>query len=212
MILGSHNSMTYLPSKKWWMWFFRFMACCQGRDFKKQYELGVRFFDFRLIFKYGKKYLDEPMFCHGQMVFDDKVGINDVLTWLNEQGGVYVRLIFERGDDLSKDYFVNWCSKVEEKYPEIKFVDFRDKKSWKNLHPSKNNYPCTLLDKYASCNQTGVNKWKGILRSKNWSGLLIDDLWPWIYSKLNNRKNYLKYKNEDVILMLDFVNEKLVVR
>jgi len=48
MILGSHNSWSYLPPKKWYMKPFRFTAQCQDWDIKTQYEHGVRCFDLRL--------------------------------------------------------------------------------------------------------------------------------------------------------------------
>ena len=51
MILGSHNSWSYLTPRKWWMKLFRFVAQCQDYDIKTQYEqFGVRCFDLRLKF------------------------------------------------------------------------------------------------------------------------------------------------------------------
>ena len=52
MILGSHNSWSYLPPKHWWMWSFHFMAKCQRVDIREQYEkYGVRCFDLRVRWK-----------------------------------------------------------------------------------------------------------------------------------------------------------------
>lgn len=70
--------------------------------------------------------------------------------------------------------------------------------------------PAPLVDKYASCNQTGETKWKGILKAKNYSGLLIDDIWPWIYAVIHNKKTLKNYKNHDVVLLMDFVEKNYV--
>ena len=55
MILGSHNSWSYLPPRRWWMRPIAFMAKCQRVDIRTQYErYGVRCFDLRVRFnKYG---------------------------------------------------------------------------------------------------------------------------------------------------------------
>ena len=55
MILGSHNSWSYLPPKHWWMWPIHFMAKCQRVDIREQYEkYGVRCFDLRVRWKKWK--------------------------------------------------------------------------------------------------------------------------------------------------------------
>ena len=36
--IGSHNSMTYLPPKKWYMYPFKFVAKCQSSTIEEQYE------------------------------------------------------------------------------------------------------------------------------------------------------------------------------
>lgn len=212
MILGTHNSMTYLPPSKWWMYLLRFTAKCQRLDFKQQYEAGVRFFDLRLIFKYRGVHLDKPLFCHGPIVYDSsEADIFFVLEWLNSRIGskVYVRFLLEKGDDTDKECFARWCSHVEEFFENICFTEARAKNGWAELYRFKGGMPCSLVDRYASCNRSGVNRWKGLLRSKNWSGLLIDDVWPWIYARLHNRKNYATYKDMDVVLLLDFIDRNL---
>lgn len=50
MKLASHNSMTYLPIKKWWLKPFRFIAQCQNKTIEEQYQAGVRMFDIRIAF------------------------------------------------------------------------------------------------------------------------------------------------------------------
>ena len=77
MLLGSHNSLSYLPPKKWYMKPFHFMARCQSVDYVKQYEeYGIRLFDIRLWF--NEK--GEIEVRHGLFVFNiDIKGISDFL-------------------------------------------------------------------------------------------------------------------------------------
>ena len=90
MILGSHNSWSYLKGKKWWLRPFGFMAKCQKYDIKTQYEkYGVRCFDLRILYKNG-----EFTIAHG--FFDYKYTLQDLekdLDWLHEKGDTYVRIL-----------------------------------------------------------------------------------------------------------------------
>mgnify|MGYP004568968497 CR=1 FL=1 len=47
-MLGSHNTMSYLPATKWWMKLITPWHRCQDRDIINQYNKGVRYFDIRL--------------------------------------------------------------------------------------------------------------------------------------------------------------------
>ena len=46
-MLGSHNSLSYLPIKGWKK-ILRPWVRCQDKSLKVQYELGVRYFDVRV--------------------------------------------------------------------------------------------------------------------------------------------------------------------
>ena len=51
MILGSHNTWSYLKPRKWWQKLLRFTAQCQREDLTMQYvRHDVRCFDLRLRF------------------------------------------------------------------------------------------------------------------------------------------------------------------
>ena len=80
MKIGSHNSLSYIKPKKWYLMPFHFMARCQSKDYVKQYETyGVRLFDVRIWFdKDGN-----PEVRHGLMSFDiDSDGLNDFFEYL----------------------------------------------------------------------------------------------------------------------------------
>ena len=93
MVIGSHNSWSFLKYKKWWMRLFKFMAKCQDANIYDQYEkYGVRCFDLRVKFdKNGK-----PIFSHGAFIY--KYSLDDILSdlsYINKKGDCYVRVIHE---------------------------------------------------------------------------------------------------------------------
>lgn len=67
MIIGTHNSMSYLRPAKWWMRPLKIWAQCQSIDFRAQLYYGVRYFDLRIRFKPDT---GMPYFCHGLMEYD----------------------------------------------------------------------------------------------------------------------------------------------
>ena len=105
MVIGSHNSWSYLTPIKWWMRPFAFMARCQRIDIQKQYEMGVRCFDLRL--RLGKRSvayiahgLVEYNYTLSQLLWD--------LTWLDQKGDCYVRVMhgtIQQPEDASKHHF-----------------------------------------------------------------------------------------------------------
>lgn len=58
--LGSHNTMTYLPVRQWYLKPFWWMARCQSKDIKEQSKY-TDFFDIRVRFDKN----DNPVFAHG---------------------------------------------------------------------------------------------------------------------------------------------------
>ena len=198
MKLASHNSMSFAKPRHWWLWPFRFMARCQSKNLQEQYAKGVRYFDLRIAFKQD----GTPMFAHGSMSF--AYDVYQALDELESLGPCWVRLINERDKDYVR--FITFCIKVSVHYKNLAFVAGRNKKNWSVLYEFTLPEP-KLMDKYASNNVQGVTKWKGLLRAKNWSGTLLDDLWPRYYAKKHNVENRDKYLNSDEadFLMQDFI-------
>ena len=115
MVLGSHNSWSFLNGKKWWMNLFHFVAQCQEHDIKTQYEeYGVRCFDLRV--KYDKD--GNTIFAHGKYVYD--YTIEDVR-------------------------FKAFCNALEETLPNIKFWNGNNLYNGKNDYAFKNRPSCLEL-------------------------------------------------------------------
>lgn len=184
MKIGTHNSMSYLRPKKWYMYLFRFIAKCQQVDIKKQYELGARMFDLRIGYDKNSKL----EFRHGRMTF--KGNVEEALKFLNtRRTKCYIRLILEiKKDDLSQELlFIKDCRKWESEYKKLVFFCGRRKYDWEIIYKFKTPEPI-------------INQ---LVSSMTWKKL--DDWYPWIYARLMNRKNISEYNSKDWLL-IDFIN------
>lgn len=93
-MLGSHNSLSYLPCSKWWMYLINWAAKCQSKNLYEQYHSGVRYFDIRV--RFDKK--EKPVIAHGLVEY--KGVAENYICILNEiakhyKDKVYVRFVLE---------------------------------------------------------------------------------------------------------------------
>lgn len=71
-MIGSHNSLTYLPVKQWYLKPFGWMARCQSKTLNEQFYIyGVRLFDFRVRFDKDGGIIH----AHGPFKFGDRYGV-----------------------------------------------------------------------------------------------------------------------------------------
>lgn len=184
MELGTHNSMTYLKPKKWYLYPFRFVAKCQSMTLEDQYNSGIRLFDIRVTYDRN----GTPEFRHGLMAY--KGDVYNYLNWLNDRKEpIKIRLILEikKPDYLIEIFFIKDCERFKELYPNLTFYEGRRKCDWKQIVtlPTLNvEQPVSSMD--------GPNK--------------LNDLWPWLYAKKHNAESRVKYKDAEYVLM-DFINE-----
>lgn len=188
MKIGTHNSMTYLPPKKWWMCPFNFIAKCQSLSIEEQYKLGARMFDIRVSYdKNGKIELR-----HGLITYDGD--ICSILKYLNSRkksdGQIYVRLILEINNSKEAlrqiPLFLQHCEKFEAKYKKLLFFCARSKYNWKQLYKFKTD-DIDIVQKVSSMDDNKLN-----------------DIWPWLYAKKNNTKSF-RNRDNDKWLLLDFI-------
>lgn len=188
MKLGTHNSMTYLKPKKWYMYPFRFIAKCQKVDIKKQYELGARMFDIRI--HYDKN--GNPEFRHGFMAF--KGDVEGVFKYLNnKKAKCYIRLVLEvikeKGIKEQEAFFIRDCKRWESTYSKLNFFCGCRKLDWKKVYSFSTPEP----------------KINQLVSSTTWKKL--DDWYPWLYAVLMNKKNLANYNSTDWLL-IDFIEIK----
>ncbi len=115
-MLGSHNSMTYLPLTGWSR-LLRPWVRCQSLTLMEQYNAGVRYFDIRIRLVDGKW-----RFCHNNAILGG-YGWNDVIS-VARKAGVYFRFILDirrkpkDAENLKKVYidYIRYCQ-FEAKIP-----------------------------------------------------------------------------------------------
>ena len=189
MVLGSHNSWSYLPVKQWWWRPFAFTARCQRVDIRKQYELGVRCFDLRI-----RSDKDGALqVAHGPFVYNiDLFGLMRHLAFLNKKGDVMVRIIHEvrtgrQYTERERMLFADTCDYFINEYQDIRFWCGRNLFNWQRDYDFINDPTCE--ERYASVSKPAV----------------IDDWWPWVYARMFNHGIREKGTKKDVLLM-DFVD------
>lgn len=197
MILGSHNSWSYLPVRRWWMKPIAFMAKCQRKTIREQYDLGVRCFDLRLYFDdklLGAGSCRQVMYvAHG--IFLYKISgeeLREHLRWLDERGDCYVRILHEAR--TKRQYtkpcvcaFRMMCSFYRYEYPNIRFWCGRNLYDW-------------TVD-YDFCSDPSCEERYGSVSDRKW----LYVWWPWIYARLQNKK-ILEHGTDKDILLVDFID------
>ena len=115
-ILGSHNSWSYLPVRKWWMKPLIFAAKCQDLNIKDQYNIyNVRCFDLRIRFDEN----DGLIVAHGIIEYDiNVIELLRCLKVINSWGNCYIRVIHEvrtkkAHTQFSVNCFKEFCNSIE---------------------------------------------------------------------------------------------------
>lgn len=188
MILGSHNTMTYLPVRQWYFKPLFWTARCQSKTLWEQFQYGARLFDFRVRFNKS----GDLVFAHGPIEF--KGDVNTVLEDLNSwaQGyNVYVRIILEsnsrmKDQDEQEEHFRYFCESIQEDYKNLIFFGGNRKYDWTVIYDFGTQEP-VLDDKYSST-----------------TGSKLDDLWPWLYARTHNKKLLENGTDKDV-LFIDYI-------
>jgi len=177
-MIGSHNTMTYLPVRKWWMSLIKWTAKCQHNSIKWQYEHGARVFDFRIRCRNNN-----IVFAHGLVEY--KLDVT-VAVFIDEFITYYPDCTFEivAEDTLCNDYqydlFDGLINLLKEKHKDKQFVVVKSKKHWINKGIFGINYSREIQDFYV------------------WSKKKFIPF-PWLYYKLNkhieDKSNTLIWKD-----------------
>lgn len=195
-MLGSHNSLSYLPCRKWWMYLINWAAKCQSKTLSEQYHSGVRYFDIRL--KWDDK-KEDWVIAHGLIEYKGNVRrmletLNSLADFYNEK--IYVRFLLEynkRPDDeatkiINLNIFVE-C--MRGKYPNIMY------------HLIETKWDEKVIEEYSK-DIILVHAYSSVLGKKRF-------LWiPYWYSKFHNKESRKTFKStledkDNRVLMLDFV-------
>lgn len=206
MKLASHNTMTYLKPKQWYFrWLLPFIGKCQRIDYIKQHKLGVNGYDLRLF--WGDN--GELEYRHGLIRYSAE-NINEVLSYA-ETNNIIVRVLLEIRD-YNKKYikdinvlhnkFISYCKEIEIKYPKIKFFGGVE----------TGDFNCMLYEFKNKPNNLNVVELHGsvtsLFKSDNKILRVIDDLIPYIYARIMNKRNIRQYsgENDNTYLYIDYTD------
>ena len=171
--IGTHNSMSYLKPKYWYLYPLRWFAKCQNTDIYKQLE-KYNIVDLRVYLNKD----NEWQFRHGLVTYE-YFPIYTLINYINNLGNKIVRLIFDDTNCKDKEYtstqFITFCNDLETEFKNIIFIGGNRKSDWKQCYEFNNNAKHTLLNQFVS----------SIQRNARWYEKLI----PWFYAKRMNDKN-----------------------
>lgn len=208
IILGSHNSMSYLSPRCWWGWLMLPFARCQSKTIDEQIAAGVRCFDIRISFDSNSL----PCFRHGWCQFGGEETLTSVLyrlqSYSNNGYVLYVRVILEepltlwqtirkltgfkvtqKPDDAQASLFYRNCKTLDNKYRDknIIFIGGYRKFDWEHLYDFGNeDIP---VRQYVSSMDYSAPWWQRIL--------------PKYYAKRHNKDKLRQIK--PCINLFDFV-------
>lgn len=192
IVYGSHNTMTYLPIKNWWLFPGLLIARCQNHNIEEQFKNGARVFDLRIYFNTKSKQWE---FAHGLINFKSYDDIHKVVCYIYKfteltNRDIYVRLILEKWSSESEcRQFAKMCKTFEISYPELKFIGGNRKGDWKKLYTFKTNVPDNLNNQWVS----------SMAEDARW----YEKAFPFLYARRMNKKNKIKMKEK--LNLFDFV-------
>lgn len=181
MEIGTHNSMTYLKPKKWYLYPFQFLAKCQNKTIEQQYSEGIRLFDIRISYTKNK----EIEFRHGLMAF--KGNVYKTLRYLNSKNTpTKIRILLEtsKTDKEKEAMFIFDVKSFQQLFPNLTFYEGRRKSNWEQLLSLPTLDICQLVSSMAG---------EGLFK-----------IWPWLYAKVFNKSNIKNY-SEEKPLLIDFL-------
>ena len=149
-IIGTHNSMSYLPPRRWWHRLMLPFARCQSKTIDEQLAAGARCFDLRVSFDRNGM----AQFRHGWCIFGGDETVTSVLMRLQRCGEpIYVRLILDeppsvwnsvnmalgllaaqQPDPVNEYYFPRRCALYQKTYWELTFIGGYRKYDWAQLY------------------------------------------------------------------------------
>ena len=178
-IIGTHNSMSYLPPKHWWQKPINYLfGQCQSTFIYK----NIKAVDIRLVWnkKHGWEY------AHGLVTYGRCANPSSLITYFIGVGIKYVILILERNG--GEEQFMYLCRHLSRMFgSNITFIGGYRKSDWKQLYDF-------------GTNDIPIHQWVGSMADDaRWYERFI----PRLYAKRMNRKNMENLK--EGINLFDFI-------
>lgn len=194
-MIGSHNSFTYLPVKKWWMGLLSPWHRCQKHNVYEQYSKGVRCFDLRI------KCLPYTHITHNNISYIGGMGVllsNIQNLSINANEKVYLRILLDirkaPSSSIERESQERGFSQVLEaiikQYPHIEILEAAVFYSWQKL---KFTPTPSILEYHYSVMAKWYEKWMG------------PRLWNYVHRKERAELIVAHSNSKDTILLLDFI-------
>ena len=181
-IIGTHNTMSYLPPKHWWQKPINdFFGQCQSTS--TFIYKNIKAVDIRLVWnkKHGWEY------AHGLVKYRSDISVLALIDAMRWMGVKYFRLILER--DGGEAEFQHLCRHLSHNYNKcgVTFIGGYRKSDWKQLYDF-------------GTNDIPIHQWVGSMADDaRWYERFI----PRLYAKRMNRKNMENLK--EGINLFDFI-------
>ena len=195
VLIGSHNTMTYLPIEcKWYlkpfMWVGnKLFAQCQNHNIYYQiFSRQVRVFDLRVYLGPNNQW----NFAHGLAKYQTDYNLDRILRILSLYNfPIYVRILLEKYKNEEEcDEFAKMCENIEQTYPNITFFGGNRKGDWKKLYQFKDT----------SFTDDNNNQWvSSMAPDARW----YEKVCPRLYAMRKNKSN--KQKAKELTNLYDFV-------
>lgn len=141
-IIGTHDSVTAHPPRKWWMKLGKAIAVTQDKTIWQQYADGIRCFDLRIRLMKD----DTWTLCHG--VYEVKLDLYNLIYWLKgkaelKREDIYLRIVLEDKKHCNKEVerFVKFCEWCDNLSPYIICICGNRKSDWAQLYNFKAGCP-----------------------------------------------------------------------
>ena len=195
VLIGSHNTMTYLPIEcKWYlkpfMWVGnKLFAQCQNHNIYYQiFSRQVRVFDLRVYLGPNNQW----NFAHGLAKYQTDYNLDRILRILSLYNfPIYVRILLEKCKSEEEcDEFAKMCENIEQTYPNITFFGGNRKGDWKKLYQFKDK----------SFTDDNNNQWvSSMAPDARW----YEKVCPRLYAMRKNKTN--KQKAKELTNLYDFI-------
>lgn len=195
MILGSHNTMSYVTPLVWWRRLLRPFYRCQAKTLEGQIAAGVRWFDIRVAQDGDGRFVC----AHGGTLLDaDPVDAIETIESLAP--GSVVRVVLERCDSIkTAEDFAGLCELLEEFMPQVCLTGGVQKRGCVELHRFRGE-PVPEPLQWVGSMQPPLERgwWKRPWRY--WGGAL-----PCLWAALHNHRLDRGAFAEDQVVLMDFV-------
>lgn len=189
-IIGTHDSVTAHPPRKWWMKLGKWIAVTQSKTIYQQYADGIRCFDLRVRLGNNGKWI----MCHG--LYEVNLDFYDLLDWLKDKAeqnreNIYIRIVLEDLKHCQNEVgrFYSLCKKCDILSPYLIFICGNRKSDWAQLY--KFSYP----------NQQQWMPVSSCAEDARW----YEKAFPRLYAKRMNKHNLANIPSKYGFAFFDFI-------